>query len=44
LHEPLRQLGANAGLEGSVVVDASATRNARIGRFDVRSESYVMYD
>ena len=41
LQEPLRQLVANAGLEGSVVVEhVSREKRANWG-FDVMSESYV---
>jgi chaperonin GroEL len=41
LQEPLRQLVANAGLEGSVVVDHVAREKRTNWGFDVLSESYV---
>jgi len=41
LQEPLRQLVANAGLEGSVVVERLSREKRRNWGFDVMSESYV---
>jgi chaperonin GroEL (HSP60 family) len=38
------QLVANAGLEGSVVVERLSHEKRSNWGFDVRSESYVMYD
>ncbi len=40
LEEPVRQIAANAGLEGSVIVDKVKGNEAGIG-FDVLSENYV---
>lgn len=40
LEEPLRQIVANAGLEGAVVVNAVNDREGNIG-FDARTEEYV---
>ena len=40
LEEPVRQIAANAGLEGSVIVDQVKKSKAGIG-FDVLSEKYV---
>ncbi|NLG89574.1 MAG: chaperonin GroEL [Clostridiaceae bacterium] len=40
LEEPVRQIAANAGLEGSVIVDKVKTSKPGIG-FDVLTESYV---
>jgi chaperonin GroEL len=41
LDEPLRQLVANAGLEGSVVVEAIRRQNRPNYGFDVLREQYV---
>ena len=41
LQEPLRQLVANAGLEGSVVVEHVSREKRTNWGFDVMSESYV---
>jgi chaperonin GroEL len=41
LQEPLRQLVANAGLEGSVVVEHLSREKRANWGFDVMSESYV---
>ena len=41
LQEPLRQLVANAGLEGSVVVEHLSREKRASWGFDVRSEAYV---
>ena len=40
LEEPVRQISANAGLEGSVIVEKVKSEEAGIG-FDALSESYV---
>jgi len=41
LEEPVRQLVANAGLEGSVVVEELRNQNKKNWGFDVMSEQYV---
>jgi len=41
LEEPVRQLVANAGLEGSVVVEELRNKNKKNWGFDVMSEQYV---
>ena len=39
LEEPIRQIAANAGLEGSVIVDKVRKSKIRVG-FDVMKEKY----